>query len=339
MLNEAKFSLRKKLLLKDLPSVAGMIKQRGVMMVREVFIDEWLIGSLISWVMNSLLLWATGRIFFRKRPQQKAKTWRIVFAGFLGGVYFFYFCYRWEIGLLGQEELFFFISTGIVMNTVAFTQLHKRRWIILLIKTTGLFFVLAIMTVGITSLVYYLYHFYFHRVLRGWEIVLVNVFSLLVLTELGWGLVHETIWEKSCLVQLKITIADRTKEIPALLDTGNLLVDPITKNPVVMVEANSITELLPEKIRRLSETILQGDLPNEEELDLSPDWLVRVRLLSFMSVGRDKGFLLGIRPDEVIIGGKSFVKQAQVIIGLYHLGSAEDRNYQALLPGALLAVE
>lgn len=308
-------------------------------MVREVFIDEWLIGSMISWVMNSLLLWATGRIFFRKQSQQKAKTWRLVLAGFLGGVYFFYFCYRWEIGLLGQEELLFFIGTGIVMNTVAFTQLHKRRWIIELIKTTGLFFVLAIMTVGITSLVYYLYHFYFHRVLRGWEIVIVNVFSLLVLTEVGWGLVHETIWEKSCLVPLKITIAGRTAELPALLDTGNLLVDPITKNPVVMVEVHSIEELLPEKIRRLSDTILQGDLPNEEELDLPPDWLVRVRLLSFTSVGREKGFLLGIRPDEVRIGGQSTGKQAQVIIGLYHLDSAEDRNYQALLPGILLAAE
>ena len=159
------------------------------------------------------------------------------------------------------------------------------------------------------------------------------------MTELGWGLVHETIWEKSCLVPLKITIADRTVELPALLDTGNLLVDPITKNPVVMVEVHSIEDLLPEKIRRLSHTILQGDLPNEEELDLPLDWLVRVRFLSFKSVGREKGFLLGIRPDEVRIGGQSTGKQAQVIIGLYHMDSVEDRNYQALLPGILLAAE
>jgi|GEM_PF-510489 len=308
-------------------------------MVREVYIDAWLIGSFISWAMNSLLLWATGRIFFRRKPGHTMKVWRVLLAGFLGGCYFFWFCYRREFGLVGQEELLFFTGTGILMNVVALAYTRESRWIIQLIKGTGLFFLLAIMTVGITSLVYYLYQFYFHRVLRGWEVVTVNIFSLLVLTELGWGLIHEVIWEKSCIVQLTITIAGEAKELPALLDTGNLLVDPITKNPVIMVEIDSLQKVLPEKVRRLAETILQGDLPTDQELDLSSEWIVRVRLLSFNSVGRENGFLLGIRPDEVVVRGESSHKISQVVIGLYHLGSPEGMNYQALLPGTLLVAE
>ena len=108
---------------------------------------------------------------FRKQAQQKAKTWRLVLAGFFGGATSFIFVTAGRLDCWAKKNSSF-IGTGIVMNAIAFTQLRKRQWIIELIKTTGLFFVLAIMTVGITSLVYYLYQFYFHRVLRGWEIVL-----------------------------------------------------------------------------------------------------------------------------------------------------------------------
>jgi|SRR5690554_47971 len=307
-------------------------------MAREVFIDDWIIGAMMSWLMNTLLLWATGRIIKKPVP-----WWRPVGAGFVGGLYHFGFCYRWELGLVGKEEILIFAGTGFLLLILTFMPLSRKK----LLKTAGVFFLLAFLTAGLTSAVYYLtwYSWGFYPGTGG--ILLINLFALFFLGELGWGLLHRLVWERSCLIPICLSFGEKAKEIVALLDTGNLLVDPLTKTPVVLVEATVLQDILPERIARLSSAVFAGDFSSSSDWDLGEGWEKRVRLLSFSGVGEKKGFMLGLRSDELLIrtharGEEEPRRILQALIGLYHppaAGGACTHLYQALLPASLMTAE
>lgn len=295
--------------------------------MREVFIDEWITGSLMSWFMNTLLLWTTARIGKKKLPR-----WRLLTAGLVGGLYHLSFCYRWELGLVGKEEIFYFAGAGIFLLTVAFFPLSFRE----LMKTAGLFFLLAILTAGLTSAVYNLYWYSFQRQLSGKQVIIINLFALLILTELGWGLVHRLIWEKSCLIPIRLSFEGKDKEIPALLDTGNLLVDPLTKTPVVLVETGALDDILPAEVTGLAAAVFNGEFHPRCAWELEGAWARRIRFLTFNGLGNKKGFLLGVRPDELTILQKEPRKISRVLVGLYHLSSGSEL-YRALLPVSLVS--
>jgi len=295
--------------------------------MREVFIDEWISGSMVSWLMNTLLLWATARI------GKKSFSWRrLLAAGLFGGLYHLSFCYRWELGLIGKGEFLYFVGAGILLLVAAFFPLSFRD----LVKTGGVFFFLAVLTAGLTSVVYNLFWYSFQCHLGGREVILINFFVLLLLTELGWGLVHRLIWEKSCLIPIHLSFAGKGKEIQALLDTGNLLVDPLTKTPVVLVEAGALHDILPEQVAGLAASVFNGEFSGRLDWEIEAAWAKRIRFLTFNGLGNKRGFLLGVRPDELTIIRKEPRKISRVLIGLYHLSSGHEL-YQALLPVSLVA--
>ena len=93
--------------------MGGRLRIEEVRKVREVFIDDWLFGALISLIMNYLLLWATGRIL-----KEKQARWCRFVAAFSGSIYYFLLCLRMEIGAVGNYEMVF-IGTGTLMLLIA----------------------------------------------------------------------------------------------------------------------------------------------------------------------------------------------------------------------------
>ena len=313
---------------KDLPIKVGRLEKEGGRQMREVFIDDWLFGALISFLMNYILLWATGRIL--KKNQSR---WRLLLAAFLGGIYYFALCYRLEVGLVGKYEVLFFIGVGLIMLIVAYSIRSSHDFF----RLVGLFGLLLVLTSGVT---YFLLNppFFAGPVMYNpWQVVFVNILSLLVVTELGWGLVHRILLEKECLFSLRLSINGITRELSALLDTGNTLVDPLTKQPVLVVEAELLKEILPDELFALSKLLAQGEFPDNNALEFGPDWAARIRLISYSSVGKKRGFMLGFRPDEVCLLKNEPKKLPPLIIGLHHLASfSKAGNYHALLPSSLL---
>ncbi len=294
--------------------------------MREVFIDEWIFGALISMIMNSLLLWATGRIQKKKSP-----WWRLLLAGAIGGIYYFWLCYRLELGVIGESEIFLFVGIGVLMLILAFSPNSIKE----LFRMVSLFLLITLLSSGVT---YFFLNppFLNKRVSYGtWEVILVNLFSLLIVTELGWGLIHQLYLEKGCLFSIRLSVNGLTTDLSALLDTGNMLVDPINGHPVMVVEAKSLQGVLPPEMIDLNNILARGEFPENSALDFSPDWAARIRLITYTSVGREKGFLLGFRPDEIILLQKEPHKLPPVLVGLYNF-TASGSSYQALLPSSLL---
>lgn len=172
--------------------------------------------------------------------------------------------------------------------------------------------------------------------LHGWVPPLATTALILLAAQLGWGVVQRWIWERVVYLPVEVALLGRTVRVTALLDTGNQLVDPLTREPVVILGAELAGRLLPDEglealnaasadpadgAGRLAETALAS----------------RVRLVPYSTVGRENGLLLAFRTDAVRVfdGGEGV--QGPVALVAFH-GQPLDPNglYQALIHPALV---
>ena len=86
-------------------------------------------------------------------------------------------------------------------------------------------------------------------------------------------------------VELIVNINDKSFSVDALVDSGNLLIDPMNVSPVILVKKKAITF-----IKDLSE------IENEESLK------TRIRLIPAKGIGGSKIFI-GLRCDSITVNG------------------------------------
>ncbi len=132
--------------------------------------------------------------------------------------------------------------------------------------------------------------------------------------------------KKDMLCSLKIIINKKSKYIKSIIDTGNFLREPISKLPVVVVEKRALEKVIPEYVLDNLDKIIDG-----QEVDLQ-DYVAKVRLIPFSSLGKENGMLLGIKADAILVetDEKSIVL-SNAIIGIYNGILNKMGKYQALI--------
>ena len=124
-----------------------------------------------------------------------------------------------------------------------------------------------------------------------------------------------------------------------LIDTGNQLYDPLTRTPVMVMEAGQWGEHIPEawmnKIRRSEVDQLVSAIGTEPFI-----WQDRLRLVPYRGVNRNTQFMLAIKPDRVVIttDGKQ-IEASKVLIGLDGGRLSSDNAYQAIIHPSLLQLD
>ena len=134
--------------------------------------------------------------------------------------------------------------------------------------------------------------------------------------------------KRSLYYSFTIRVGERAAEAVGLLDTGNELYDPITNYPVIVVQYSAVRELLHEKIREIFEKNLEDDLENIYKGFKEANWVSRLRLIPFSSLGKEKGMLLGFKADGVTIGSRSL---ENIIVAVYSKPLSENGEYAALI--------
>lgn len=116
-----------------------------------------------------------------------------------------------------------------------------------------------------------------------------------------------------------ISISGKVKDIRLLLDTGNLLREPYTGKPVMIVEKVALKTILAEDLFNDLGKILKGK-------ETIPDGMF---LIPYRSLGNTSGFLLGIKPDFVALkkNGKKFYN---VVIGICNENISETKSYSGI---------
>lgn len=137
--------------------------------------------------------------------------------------------------------------------------------------------------------------------------------------------------KKDMFCNIKININSKNIYTKAIIDTGNFLKDPITKIPVVVVEKSILVGTVSEKILNNLSNIIEG-----KEVDLG-EYLSKIRLIPFMSLGKQNGMLIGIKADGITVNTQEdtmFIEN--IIIGIYDGTLSKTGKCRALIGLELL---
>ena len=300
------------------------------MVTTVVYLDKLFLGNLIA---DFIILWAAGRL-----SQIRIKTYRVIAGACLGSFY------SLALFLPGTDRLLFFyvkFAVSLAMVLTAYAPLPPRRLVICLSFFYLVSFVSGGAVIGAS---------YFLSQTGG--IGQINN-SLVIINRYFWPgvtLAALVVWagvvalpryfkRKQGLesLRLAVTIFFNGQEVTVrgLIDTGNSLSDPVSGEPVLVVEHSALMEVLPAAMKE--KDVCTGDAILLIERMMDTPWAGRLRLIPFQSLGNDRGLLLGIKPDRVEFVWKGQVRKVEkVVIGVHGRRLDIGGEYNAIINPSLI---
>jgi len=150
-----------------------------------------------------------------------------------------------------------------------------------------------------------------------------------VITYIAFKVVKSKIVKKSLFYNVELKMEERVIKIKTMLDTGNMLKDPITGVPVIVIEKEGLQGLIPNDILKNTDKIIGGDW---EQCKESNEYRARFRIIPFTSIGKQNGMLLGFKIDEIKIYTdiEELVKK-DAIVCIYNGQLSRNNVYSALI--------
>ena len=125
--------------------------------------------------------------------------------------------------------------------------------------------------------------------------VLVGVTGFLIIVLVSKILKYR-IYKKNIIFDLEIFYNGKSQKIKTMLDTGNLLKEPITQNDVIIVEKKSLINIVSKDILENMSSIINGKWIESKETHL-----YNFVLIPFSTLGNENGLLIGFKPDYIKI--------------------------------------
>ncbi|SET63509.1 sigma-E processing peptidase SpoIIGA [Paenibacillus sp. NFR01] len=304
-----------------------------------VYIDLIFAANL---VIDGILLWLSAWLV-----KIKVSWWRLVLSAFVGAMY---------VVMMFVPELSFLYTflvkfgLSLIMLWIAFGFRSLQSYL----RALGAFYIVNFAAAGGIVGVHYLLQSssdiwngilftssggQAYRLKIGFWFVL----ALLPGVLLVFKLVHTSRQRRE---RLDAFIAEVTVQIdgvrivcPGLVDTGNRLCDPLTRIPVMVMEASLWEGHLPATWKgKLTQT-------GADKLLLETDgqsfaWQDRLRLVPYRGVNRGSAFMLALKPDmvEIRLGDECFTGK-RVLIGLDGGTLSGDGAYRAIIHPELIQSE
>ncbi len=114
-----------------------------------------------------------------------------------------------------------------------------------------------------------------------------------VIVNVAFKLVKGKISKNDMFCEIEIFLNKKSVIIKAMLDTGNLLKDPISGMPVAVVEKQELKQIIPIEIIENLNSILNGldeDIKSEE----AKKYLHKFRVIPFSSLGKQNRIIIRI---------------------------------------------
>ena len=170
------------------------------------------------------------------------------------------------------------------------------------------------------------------------KVALIGGVIAFIITQIAFKINKNKLNTKNTLFNIQIYYDDKIINIKALLDSGNMLKDPVSGIPVIIIEKEIMYKIIPKNILDYIEKIMKGD-EKEEKYDIQ-NYISKIRMVPFMSIGRENGMLVGIRLDKIKIQTEDIdVERKDVIAGIYDRKITKDNKYNALIGLNLLETE
>ena len=282
-----------------------------------IYLDVVLLENLC---MNYIILFATSYIM-----KIKTKQWRLIISSLIRGN----LCSSAYLNIL---PIYSNLVTKIILSIIMVYVALNPREIKKLAKQLIIFYLTSFVFGGCAFALLYFIRPQDVLMKNGVyigtypiKIALLGGIVGFIITNIAFKIIKIKLRKKDMVYKIKIQIFEKEEEIEAMLDTGNLLRDPITKTPVIVVEKEKLYSILPSELLDNIEKIIGGEtitFNNENK------YFSRLKIVPFSSIGKQNGLMLGIKADKVIIEKEESEERKNVIVGisLQKLGS----NYSAL---------
>lgn len=132
------------------------------------------------------------------------------------------------------------------------------------------------------------------------KIIFLGAIVGLVILNIAFKVIKNRLTKNDMFCEVEIEYKGNSALIHAMIDTGNLLKDPITKIPVIVVEKEKLRDIIKQEVLDGLQNILYGTEENLIE-KIGEDYISRFRLIPFSSLGKQNGMLIGFKPDKVTI--------------------------------------
>ena len=279
---------------------------------------------LINMGMDALCLGLTGRILHRKIP--KGRFW---LAAILGGVYSL-LSLLWDTG----QFLSLLVDIAVCLGMCGLVFGNKNTGGAGgFLGASGLYFVLSMALGGMMTA---LYHVFNRLDLKQWfltseEGVSIWLFTLLALlaTALSlWGGKRIKRYAMILTCTAEIWLQNTSVTLEGMVDTGNLLREPLSGRAVLCADFEGLTPILSDEWKKATQI---GITASEKSLGQ----LKGIRLIPSVTA-EGEALLVGFLPDRVSLrwqkNGRSYSKEVDAVIAVVH----HLKGTQALIPVDLL---
>ena len=262
----------------------------------EIYLD---VIFFINFVMNGIIFFIVSKLI-----KKKVKWVRLVLGSLVASVLY---CVM-LITLTRYFNLFTAVGILVAGLFTTFGKMPRRQFLLSIVYAHVVAFFIGGTAIG-------LYH-YVHTldvvaVARqfSFPLLIVSTLGCFMLLKLFFMFVKKMGMSKQVYHQVKIRQGDCEVEVTALVDTGNSLKEPSSGDPVMLVEKESLLNLL-----------------------MTTNITEKTKVIPFKSVGGE-GVLVGFVPDELIIEEemKPPVCVRACVVGMCEFELSKNGKYRGLL--------
>lgn len=272
-----------------------------------IYADTIFLENLI---INYVILYVTTLL-----KKIKVPNFRILISSICGSIY--------AIISIGNNNIFNKLILSIIMIIIIFPTNNLKKIVEILV----VFYLISFTTGGTAIALSYFIQDNKMNLVDGIVIVefpiLVSSMGVIIgifLIVFTLKNIKQRISKKDIIYDMEIFFINESIKIKALLDTGNMLKDPLTQRPVVVVTKRCLKRILPEEFFLDMEYILGGDRIGKIES--------KIKIIPFNSLGNEHGILLGVKSNKIIVDN---IEIKDVIIGIYEKEFSKTRRYDALI--------
>lgn len=268
-----------------------------------VYLDIVFIENI---AMNYLILCATAVM-----AKVKIKPFRLLISSAFGGLYTL--C-TYIVKLSAFQNMFLKILVSIVIVQIAFNPVKIK----FLVKQIILFYLVSFTFGGAAFMVLYFAN-PLKATLIGGALGTAIIISVAII-------IKDRMSKKAMLCEIEIFYQGKHEKIKSMIDTGNLLQEPITKEDVIIVEKSSLRNLVDSDVLDNIENIVSGKWLESKDL-----YNYKFKVIPFSSLGNQNGILLGFKPDYVRVIDENETIRNDTIIGIYNGKLSKSNLYSSLI--------
>ena len=288
-----------------------------------IYIDIVLIENLI---MNYIILLATGII-----AKEKIKHIKLILASLLGAIYTL-------IAYVNILEIYTNFALKILLSILIVYIAYNPQNVNKMWKMLLLFYLTSFAFGGAAFALIYIVKPKDILMKNGLFLGTYPLKTIILGTAIAFGIiitafsmVKSKITKKDIIYDIEIKMNNKLIKTKALVDTGNMLKEPISNMPVVVIERVLLYNCVPKEILNNLESIMGGDFAKVPDR-IQKEYISKLKLIPFASLGKSNGMLIGIKPEYLkIIKKDETIEEKNIILGIYQQSLTKKGEYQALM--------